>query len=535
MLAGGQSLIPVMNFRLAQPALLVDLNRLSRARLHPPEDGRRPAHRRHDPAAAAGARAAGRRGWRRCSPRRCPTSPIRRSATAARSAAASPMPIPAAELPALAVALDARLPAPAARAASAGSRPATSSPACSPPPSSRTSCWSRWRCRRCRRAPAGPSWRSPAATATTPRWASRPLVTLDEAGRCREARLVYLSVGDGPVEAREAARLLAGDAISADEAIAAAADKASRDEIEPPGDVHASAEFKRHLARVLTGRALRRAFARRAGRETERHERLCTSIGLVTVNGQELRARGRAAPAALRLPPPRAGPHRHPRRLRARRLRRLHGAARRRAGALVPDPRGAGRRPRAHDRRGAGARARASSTRCSRRSGRPRAAVRLLHAGLPDDPGALPGREPDPTEHEIRQALSGNLCRCTGYQHIVDAVLLAARDGSAGRPAELARRPAIGRALHRASTAWRRASPSASRRSWPSCPRRTASSACAARPRRSPSAGPTPERAPAAVRRAGGRQGHLPRRRLPDPRRQPPAARGARGTGGGRR
>ncbi len=34
---------------------------------------------------------------------------------------------------------------------------------------------------------------------------------------------------------------------------------------------------------------------------------------------------------------------------------------------------------------------------------------------------------PDPTEHEIRQALSGNLCRCTGYQHIVDAVLLAAR------------------------------------------------------------------------------------------------------------
>jgi len=33
---------------------------------------------------------------------------------------------------------------------------------------------------------------------------------------------------------------------------------------------------------------------------------------------------------------------------------------------------------------------------------------------------------PDPTEHEIRQALSGNLCRCTGYQHIVDAVKLAA-------------------------------------------------------------------------------------------------------------
>jgi len=33
---------------------------------------------------------------------------------------------------------------------------------------------------------------------------------------------------------------------------------------------------------------------------------------------------------------------------------------------------------------------------------------------------------PSPDEMQIREALSGNLCRCTGYQHIVDAVLLAA-------------------------------------------------------------------------------------------------------------
>ena len=33
---------------------------------------------------------------------------------------------------------------------------------------------------------------------------------------------------------------------------------------------------------------------------------------------------------------------------------------------------------------------------------------------------------PDPSEAEIRAAISGNLCRCTGYQHIVDAVRLAA-------------------------------------------------------------------------------------------------------------
>ena len=36
-------------------------------------------------------------------------------------------------------------------------------------------------------------------------------------------------------------------------------------------------------------------------------------------------------------------------------------------------------------------------------------------------------RNPDPSEAEIREAISGNLCRCTGYQHIVDAVKLAAR------------------------------------------------------------------------------------------------------------
>ena len=36
-------------------------------------------------------------------------------------------------------------------------------------------------------------------------------------------------------------------------------------------------------------------------------------------------------------------------------------------------------------------------------------------------------RTPDPTDGEIREALSGNLCRCTGYEKIFDAVRLAAR------------------------------------------------------------------------------------------------------------
>ncbi len=36
-------------------------------------------------------------------------------------------------------------------------------------------------------------------------------------------------------------------------------------------------------------------------------------------------------------------------------------------------------------------------------------------------------RNPDPSEEEIRHGLEGNLCRCTGYQHIVQAVQCAAR------------------------------------------------------------------------------------------------------------
>jgi aerobic carbon-monoxide dehydrogenase small subunit len=42
----------------------------------------------------------------------------------------------------------------------------------------------------------------------------------------------------------------------------------------------------------------------------------------------------------------------------------------------------------------------------------------------------LLARSPDPTEDEIREALSGNLCRCTGYAKIFDAVRLAAGGSS---------------------------------------------------------------------------------------------------------
>ena len=41
---------------------------------------------------------------------------------------------------------------------------------------------------------------------------------------------------------------------------------------------------------------------------------------------------------------------------------------------------------------------------------------------------ALLGENPSPDEREVRETLSGNICRCTGYETIVDGVLLAARE-----------------------------------------------------------------------------------------------------------
>jgi len=48
---------------------------------------------------------------------------------------------------------------------------------------------------------------------------------------------------------------------------------------------------------------------------------------------------------------------------------------------------------------------------------------------------ALLEENPDPTEAEVRWAISGNLCRCTGYQNIVNAVQAAARTNQAATAA----------------------------------------------------------------------------------------------------
>jgi carbon-monoxide dehydrogenase small subunit len=49
----------------------------------------------------------------------------------------------------------------------------------------------------------------------------------------------------------------------------------------------------------------------------------------------------------------------------------------------------------------------------------------------------LLARNPNPSEEEVRYGLEGNLCRCTGYHNIVQAVLEAAEAGQAVAPAEV--------------------------------------------------------------------------------------------------
>ena len=87
------------------------------------------------------------------------------------------------------------------------------------------------------------------------------LVSLDEDGKCKEAKLVYLNAGDGPMDAKEAANSLVGEKIT-DDLIESAAKHASENEVTPYGNVHASPDFQRHLASALTKKTLKRALER---------------------------------------------------------------------------------------------------------------------------------------------------------------------------------------------------------------------------------------------------------------------------------
>jgi carbon-monoxide dehydrogenase medium subunit len=258
-LAGGQSLIPAMNFRVAQPAMLVDLNGLSELDyIRRAEDGElqigamtRQRSVEREPLVAE------------TDPLLNETMPfiahpqIRNRGTFGGNMAHAD---PASELPVIAVARGARMKAASAKGerwidakdfffgmfTTALEPEEILAEIALPPMPARTG----WSFMEISRRSGDYAMMGVAA-----------LVTLDENDICAEARLVYLNTGDGPMEASEAAQLLQGEK-HGEKAIEAAAVKASEDEIDPFGNVHASVEYQRHLARVLTRRALNAAFER---------------------------------------------------------------------------------------------------------------------------------------------------------------------------------------------------------------------------------------------------------------------------------
>ncbi|MBI4616972.1 MAG: xanthine dehydrogenase family protein subunit M [Planctomycetes bacterium] len=258
LLAGGQSLVPTMNFRLAQPAVLVDLNGISElAYIRPRGDGtsigamtRQRAVERSELVASRAPLVAETMPW-------ISHPQIRNRGTFGGSIAHAD---PAAELPAVAVALGARMRALgvagerwiAARDFFTGLMATALEPdeilveveLPALPPRTGTSF------QEAARRHGDYALLGVAA-----------VVGLDVAGRCREARLVYLSAGETPVVAQGAARALVGEAPT-DEALRVAAEIAASKDLDPPGDIHASPAFRRHLARGLTVRALDAAIAR---------------------------------------------------------------------------------------------------------------------------------------------------------------------------------------------------------------------------------------------------------------------------------
>jgi carbon-monoxide dehydrogenase medium subunit len=257
-LAGGQSLVPAMNFRVAQPAILVDLNRipaLDELRFEP------------DGTLVIGAMCRYRRIERDAEvARRLPLlaealaevahPQIRSRGTLGGNLSHAD---PASEMPAVMLALDARfllrraggerlLPArdfflaPLTTALEADEMLAEIRiPA--PPPRTGTAFLEVAR-RRGDYAMMGVA----------------AVVTADAAGRCTGARLAFLSAGPTAMLAPRAAAMLAGTALE-DSALEEAARLAAT-ELDPLGSVQASPAYQRHLAGVLAARALRTARGR---------------------------------------------------------------------------------------------------------------------------------------------------------------------------------------------------------------------------------------------------------------------------------
>jgi aerobic carbon-monoxide dehydrogenase medium subunit len=258
-LAGGQSLIAAMNFRMARPAALVDLNNIPElAYIKPTSEGglaigamTRVFKVEHDPEVA----------------RRFPLLPevtkyiahaaIRRRGTFGGAIAHAD---PAGQLPSIAIAMDAKI-------------------------LIRGKGKERWV--KASDLITGPFMTviepdemlaevvlspNPARTGSNYQQVSRQnggyaqaavacVMTLDERNRCKAVRLVLMSVGETPILSRKASQILVGYEPTMD-ALKAVAEAAAKSEIDPATDLHATADYRRNLIRVLVTRSLAEAVSR---------------------------------------------------------------------------------------------------------------------------------------------------------------------------------------------------------------------------------------------------------------------------------
>ena len=89
------------------------------------------------------------------------------------------------------------------------------------------------------------------------------LITVDEQGVCRRAALGLLAAAPTPVRAAEAESMLVGERI--DEALAEKAGERAAAGVQPTGDIHGSAEYRKRLVGVMARRAILAAAERAAG------------------------------------------------------------------------------------------------------------------------------------------------------------------------------------------------------------------------------------------------------------------------------
>ena len=259
-LAGGQSLIPLMNFRLAQPAVVIDINRLADLAYVRPADGgvaigaltrqhaleRDPTVRARLPILTEACRLIGH-------------LPIRHRGTVGGNLAHAD---PASELPSVMAALGAEMVSISRR----GRRTIAAAQFFTGP---LTTALRPDELLAEIRVPGIPP-RTGGAFVEMSRRAGdyalvgvAALITLDQSGRCERARLALCGVGPTPVRALAAEQALAGErpeGRALDEAARRAAEATN-----PPSDIHASAGFRRKLASHFTREAIALAAGRAGG------------------------------------------------------------------------------------------------------------------------------------------------------------------------------------------------------------------------------------------------------------------------------